>query len=184
MTLNELVQRAIDIAAQGLDTPVLRESMEVVVEPLIPVAFNDAGDKLRGSVATRSALRSTKDLAVVDGVVTLPNEVMVAYLGDSLLYDPEDISKSYSLVDYADMVRDQLDDRLGYYAVKGNGALQVVEPGEDFDPTAGPTVDLKLTTPCVPLVPALNATVDVTPEVSDVIIERLAQLLRAAVVKA
>jgi len=177
MTLRELIQRALDIASQGLG-PLDRAALETAVEPILPIVFGEVGDFYASREHTRSLLRRTKDLVVANGVVQLSDDVLTRYICDAVLYDPTDTTKRYSLVPWESLVRESLDDRLGYFAVEGEATLHVVEPYEEFDPTVGPDVALKLSVPCALEIPALDTNIDMPAEVTDELLRRLVNALR------
>lgn len=183
MTLKELIQRAIDTVVQGMDSPALRASVEAAVEAVLPVVFGRLSDELQASPDTRHLLRRTKDLPFVDGRITLTDDVLTAYLRESVLFDPDDTAKLYSLVEWHDLVRGVLDERLGHYALERGSILAVVEPGSSFAFTSGDTVNLKLTTPCALDIPALNSNIDGPTELLDLLQERLVQALRPVTAK-
>lgn len=185
MILLELIQRSVAMAVQGMDSPVVRAAVETAVEPLVPVVFAQAGDELAKTERFRVLLRRTKQLAVVDGSVQLPDDVLSVYLDDAALIDPADTTKRYSLLPWHELVREQLDARLGHFAVEGEGTIHIVEPDTPYDPNAGPTTALALTIPCSPEVPAsITDEVDVPAEIIDWLIMKLALALKPAALKA
>lgn len=185
MTLLELIQRAVSIAVQGMDSPVVRAAVEAAVEPLVPVVFAQAGDELAKTARLRTLLRRTKQLTFTNGVVQLPDDVLSVYADSAVLYDEDDTSKRYSLVSWEDMIRGELDSRLGHFAVEGEELMHVVEPGVAFNPLAGPNVVLRLTIPCSPEVPAnITDPVDIPAEIIDWIVEKLAVALKPIALKA
>lgn len=181
MILSELIERALNMAMIGVVDAPLRASLEVALESLLPVVFGEVGDELAANERTRSLLRRTKDLAVVNGTVELAADTLTAFISESTLYDAADITKRYSLTSWDELVRGELDSRLGHYAMEGESTLRVVEPANTFAPASGPTIALKLTIPCSPVYPSNPATaVDVNDEVVDILIKRLALALRPA----
>lgn len=185
MTLNELIQRALDIASKGLDTSVTRLAMEVAVEPLLPVVFAQVSANVARDEKQRTQLRRTKSLAFVDGLVTIPDDVLTEYMVDASLVDPTDRTKRYSRAPWRQLVTDELDLRLGHFAVEGETNMRLVEPGTVYDPTTGPTITLNLTVPCSVVVPAA-ATDQVVAmnEILDDLTVALANALRPAMTNA
>ena len=185
MTLRELIQRAVSIAVQGMDSPVIRAAVEVAAEPLVPVILARAGDELASTARMRSLLRRTKLLNFAAGTVQLPDDVLSAHMDDAVLIDPASPANRYSLVSWEELTREQLDFRLGYFAMEGEAILHVVEPDTAFDPTGGPTISLELTIPCSPEVPAnIDDEVVVPAEIIDWLVEKLAMALKPVAIKA
>jgi hypothetical protein len=181
MTLTELIQRAVDIASKDLDTSVDRMGIETVVEPLVPIAFHDVSVRLAREEHTRHLLRRSMVLNFINGVEDLDNDVLSAYISDATLVDQADRTKRYSLIPYSQLVTDELDPRLGHFAVEVGHTIHVVEPNSTYDPTTGPTIDLYLTTPCVVAVPAaVGDPVVATYEVLDDLVHALAMALKPA----
>lgn len=181
MTLKELIERAIELAVAGLPG-VDSAAVEIAAEAALPTVFGRVGERLAGAPNTRHLLRRVKLLAVVNGTVDLPDDVLARYACEASLYDPADNTKRYSLVDWSSLVDSQLDMRLGYFAMD-NGVLTVVEPDSSYDPNSGPTLAVRLAIPCAPVVPAALATeIDVHSEVIDYLIEALAAALKPAIV--
>lgn len=182
MILRELIQRALDIAMQGMNSPALRTTAELAVEPLLPVVFGQLSTELASKPSTRHLLRRTKSVTVTDGVGPLTDDVLTEYARESVLYDPTDIPKVYVLTDWDVLVRGDLDSRLGHFVIDGQ-SLTVVEPGSEYDAAASPDIDLKLTIPCSLEVPALAADIGEPAEVTDMLIARLAAALKPVMVK-
>jgi len=180
MTLKELIQRALEIAGEGITDPQIRTSMEDAVEAMLPVVFSEVGASLAGNSGTRHMLRRSKILNVVNGTVTLPSDVLAEFDFEATLYDPADITKRYSRAGWPDITSQQLDERLGHFIIN-EGVLTVIEPDSQYDPNAGPTLTVHLAIPCTPEVPAgINDAVAVTDAVIDILIARLARALRPA----
>jgi hypothetical protein len=181
MILRELIQRAVEIAIKdmpGLD----RTSLAIAAEPLVPIAFAAVGVELARSSSTRHLLRRTKDLAVVDGTVALPDDVLTEYACEASLFDPADLSKLYSRSEWPDLLSAQLDGRLGHFVIDG-ALLTVVEPDQQYAVGEGVSADLKLIISCTPEVPGLDAAVAVPEEIIDLLVQRLGQSLRPLTVK-
>lgn len=177
MNLSELIQRAVDIASRQQDTAVTRYALEAAAEPLLPIVFRQVGVELARTANTRTLLRRTKTLNFVGGVVTLTSDVLTDYVCEGHLADPTDRTKRYSLAPWNSFITDELDPRLGHFAVEGEATMRVVEPNTTYDPTTGPTVTLELTTPCAPVVPATAAT---AVAATDEVVMRLVGALAAA----
>lgn len=177
MILRELIQRAVDIASSRQDTSVTRLSLETAAEPMLPLVFSSVAVRLARAERTRTMLRRTKSLSVANGSATLTSDVLTSYISDANLRDATDKTKQYSLTQWDQLVTDQLDPRLGHFAVEGEATLRVVEPNTAYSPTSGPTITLLLTVPCVPAIPAIGAAVVATDEVVEELISELAAQL-------
>lgn len=178
MTLKELIQRAVDIANQGLSEA---SHTEQAAEAHLPAVFHAVGVQAASSFRLRTTLRRTKTLTPVIGVVTLTSDVLTAYIDEAILYDPADITKRYSLISWELMLAGQLDQRLGAFALQGESTLHIVEPFTIYDPISGPGQSLLLTTPCTPAIPTgLTNDVLVIDEVAQQLITALAAALRLA----
>ncbi len=183
MTLKELIQRAVDIASKGQDTAPTRLAMEAAAEPLLPTTFQKVGEMLAARDNTRHLLRRTKQLSVVDGAVALDPDVLTSCIHSASLRDPADRTKNYSLAPWNQLSTGELDPRLGHFALEGDTdaatVLHVVEPGDEFDPDGGETIDLLLNIPCIPVIPAnIDDDIAAAPEVLTHIIIELAAALR------
>lgn len=175
MTLKELIQRAVDIANLKLTEA---SQAEQAAEALLPAVFGSVATKAAGSPRLRTTLRRTKTVAVVSGAATLTDDVLTAYIDEANLIDPSDTTKLYSLVSWHLYTTGQLDERLGYFTIKGETLLHVRDPFETYDPSGGMSASLQLTVPCVPEIPALvTDDVNVTDEVADELITALAAAL-------
>lgn len=182
MILRELIQRALDIAMQGLNSPVLRATAESAVEPLLPVVFGQLSAELASKSSTRHLLRRTKDLTVTNGVAPVTDDMLTEYIREATLFDPADFSKIYSLADWDVLVRGGLDSRIGHFAMS-EGNITVVEPGSEYDPATSFDIALKLTIPCALAVPAIGVDIGEPAEVTDMLIARLAAALKPVVTK-
>lgn len=180
MTLQELIDRAIMGASAGIE-PSLSPTLnaDAIAEDLLPLVFGRVGDRAAEDERLRHTLRRVKTLNVATGLVTLSSDTLSAYIWDSVLIDPADTSKRYSYLPWESMVRDSLDPRIGHYSIEGESRLRVVEPGDTYDPTTGPTIALRLAIPCAPEIPAAPGDdIAVTDEVVDMLLEELITALR------
>ena len=151
---------------------------EMLAEDILPVVFGEVGVRIAADERTRHLLRRAKTLAVVNGTVTLADDVLSAYITDSVLIDPTVLTRLYTYLPWEQFVREPFDSRLGHYSVQ-EFVLAVVQPGSAYSPTTGPSVSLSLTIPCVPEVPALATdTVVVSAEVTDELISALARAIQ------
>lgn len=178
MILSELIQRAVDIASKSVDTAVTRLALETAAEPLLGIVFHEVSvDKARNEYK-RSLLTRTKTLAVVNGSVAIPTDVLTEYMWDSHLIDTTAPTKRYSLTPWHQFITAALDRRLGHYSVEGESTLHVIEPATSYSPTSGPTETLLLSVPCVVVVPAATTDAIVArDEILDDLVRGLASAL-------
>lgn len=178
MTLKELIQRAVEIANQGLTEAA---ATEAAAEAHLPAVFHAVGVKAAANERLRTTLRRTKSLVFVSGAVSLPSDVLTAYITEGNLLDPIDKTKLYSLAPWDQLTTGTLDQRLGHFAIEGESTMHVVEPGNVYDPALGPDLSLLLTVPCIPAIPALiTGSIAVIDEVADDLTSTLAVALRLA----
>lgn len=180
MTPRELIQRAVEIAIQGVPG-IDRAAAEIAAEPLLLIVFGEVGRELAASDRTRHILRRVKTLDVVDGEVAIPDDVLTEYTCEATLYDPADVAKRYSLATWSDFINGVLDSRLGHFIIN-EGVLTVVEPDSQWEPTAGPTLTVHLAIPCAPEVPAIDTEIAVPAEITDMIVDRLVRALKPTLV--
>lgn len=154
---------------------------DAVAQLHLPQVFAAVGERMAANERTRHLLRRTKNLAVVNGSVTLTEDVLSDYIDDSVLLDPDDLDKNYSYISWEHFVREPFDPRLGHYSIEGEGELRVVEPGDAYTAVGGPTVVLRLSIPCSPEVPAAAASpIDARGEVVDELRAALVQVLKTS----
>lgn len=181
MILREIIQRAVEIAQPSVDAAT-RIAIELAAEPLLPVVFGEISDELAGNSMTRHLLRRVKDVNVASGSAALPDDVLTAYACEASLFDPDESDRLYARTDWPDFLSGQLDERLGHFLVN-EATIFVVEPGSQYAHGSGPTSTYKLVIPCSLEIPAIANEVDAPAEVTDLIIKRLAQSLRAGFTK-
>ncbi len=155
-----------------------------IAESLWPSISQKVGELAAGSERKRSLLKRTKTLSVGNGTATISSDVLTAYLEDSTLYDPADLTKTYSWVrNWNDFVNPSLANQpysnYGYYSVSGGVTFAQREPGELYDPSSGFTGNMTLNIPCTPVKPASQTTaLDVPDEVLNDIYEIGSEMLR------
>jgi len=161
-----------------------------IAETLIPIIFQQAGEEVAKDERKRSILKRAKTVTMVNGVATLSDDVLTAYLEDSSFIDPADLTKTYSWVrNWGDFIDPSLAsapyDNYGYYSMSGGVTLGQREAGALYDPSSGFTGSMTLNIPCVPVIPT-NATdvVDVPDEILSDILTIGAELLRGALLAA
>lgn len=182
MTLKELIQRATDIASQGLDEGTLTANPEEVAEPLLPIVFSEVSHRYAQSEQLQTMLRRTKSLVFANGLVALSSDVITGCIRAANLLDPADRTKLYSYVPWSQLVTGSLDSRLGYFALEGESTLHVVESNTTFDPADGPNITLELTIPCEVEVPTVLANPIVArDEIVDDLLAALATALKPVI---
>lgn len=183
LTLRTWIQKSVEIANRGLDpnsSPML--DAEGMAEPM---AANVMADLAEEYVADgRSALlpRQAVSLTFVNGVATIPDEVIEGLLDTSVLADPADNTKEYSYIsEWGDFIR-VYDRRIGYYTVPSFGSMRLIQVGTVYNPITGPAAALSLTTPCywtIPLDP--DADMAVPSEIETDLIAKLAAALAGTI---
>jgi hypothetical protein len=176
ITLQQLIDQAVSLASRN-DSLSSAISAEMVTEDMLEIVFGDLATDMARSPATRSLLRRTKTLTFVGGEVAVPDDVLTEHMADSNLLDPDDPTKLYSFTSSWERFIQNSEQRLGYYSVEGESTLHVTEPGTAYDPAGGPDIELLLTVPCAPAVPA--AATDPIAIREELIGDLIARLARA-----
>ncbi len=181
---NEVIYQICWNAARGMSPEQDINALLPIAESLWPSISQKVGELAAGSERKRSLLKRTKTLAVSNGAATISDDVLTAYLEDSTLYDPADLSKTYSWVrNWNDFINPGLANQpfsnYGYYSVSGGVTFGQREPGELYDPSSGFTGNMTLNIPCVPVKPATQTTaVNVPDEILNDIYEIGSEMLR------
>lgn len=170
-TLQELIDRATDIAAGSIDGPMQDASM--LAQSLLPEIFHDLAARAAADPYLRTVYRRTLSVAITAGVGNLPDEAFTAY---ACAADVLDANGDYaSWLRYDNFVRTP-DIRLAHFALKQGTELH-------YSPVGGGsyTGNISVTIPCAPVLPATaTATVVVPDEVLDDIIRELANRMVAS----
>lgn len=183
-TFAEVVYQICWNAARGMSPEQDISALLPVAESLWPSISQKVGELAAGSERKRSLLKRTKTLAVVNGSATITSDVLTAYLEDSTLYDPADLTKTYAWVrNWNDFINPSLANQpyvnYGYYSVSGGVTFAQREPGELYDPSAGFSGNMTLNIPCVVVKPATQTTaVDCPDEILNDIYEIGSEMLR------
>ena len=181
MTYEELVQRIV-LSAQTGGKRLEGYDSTAVVEAFLPTLFQEVGMMLAADERKRSLLRRHKTITMAAGIGTIPTDVLTQHLGDSTLFDPADPTKEYSLVKDWFEFFSPLDNRLGYYVVKGETTLLQREPNEVYTSPLSFTGEMTLVASCAPVIPTLHTdSIDANPEVLAVVVERGAAKLRGGI---
>lgn len=130
-------------------------------------------------------MRKALTVSMADGEGTIPSQALTKYMEDATLFDPGDLSKTYSWVREFQDFMGPLDQRLGYFNVQGESVLLQREPGEVYEPGFGFSDDMTLIIPCVPVRPA-SATdpIDCIDEIASDLVDVGAAFLRGELAKA
>lgn len=183
MIYREFIYRAVEQAQRGLD-PNRSKLMDAegIAEAMAPQVFEETGRRAARDERLRSILMSPFTVSFTNGLATLGESVLKAYLCESALIDTGDLTKRYSFIpNWGDFVRPRssIDQRLGWFALQGDTTLAIVEPSASYAVGAGVTASRNLTAPRIPTVPATAATeLDAPNEIEEDLINMLAEMIR------
>lgn len=187
MIYRELIYRAVEQAQRGLD-PNRSKLMDAegIAEVMLPAVFHKIATRCARDEKLRSILSSPFTVSFTNGIATLADTVLTAYLCESTLRDTTNRTKRYShILNWGDFVRPRsaIDKRFGWYSVQGGVTLAIIEPNADYTDGAGLTGNRNLTCPRVPAVPASAATeVDAPEEIVNDITSILAEMIRGKLI--
>lgn len=187
MIYQEFIHRAVEQAQRGLD-PNRSKLMDAegLAQIMAPQVFAEIGNRAARDEKLRSILMSPFTVSFTNGLATLGDTVLTAYLCESTLIDTADLTKRYSFIpNWGDFVRPRssIDQRLGWFALQGGTSLAVVEPSASYAVGAGITASRNLTAPRIPAVPATAATeLDAPSEIEDDSINALAEMIRGKLI--
>jgi len=172
VTLQEFIDRTVEQSGQNA------QKVEAVVEAQLSQVFQEVADEF--TEKNRSLLRDTKTVTFANGTATLTSDVLTRRKFDSELYDPDDPTKIYSLVpEWADFIR-VYDDRVGYYCIREESDIFVIEPGASYEDGDGIDDTRKLTIPCIPSIPAsASSTISAPNEFLFMAMDRVVERLKA-----
>ena len=183
MTWREFIYKAVEQAQRGLD-PNRSKFMDAegVAQIMAPQVFEEIGKRAARDEKLRSILMSPFTVAFTNGLATLGDSVLTAYLCESTLIDTADLTKRYSFIpNWGDFIRPRssIDKRLGWFSMQGGVSLAVIEPNANYAVGAGITANRNLTVPRVPTVPATADTeLDAPSEIEEDLINSLAEMIR------
>ena len=181
---NEVIYTICWNATRGMSPEQDIMALLPVAESLWPSISQKVGELAAGSERKRSLLKRTKTLTVLNGTATLDDDVLTAYLEDSTLYDPSDLSKTYGWIrNWNDFINTGLSSQpfvnYGRYSVSGGVTFAQVEPGDTYSPTSGFSGSMSLNICCVPVKPATQTTaLDAPDEILNDIYEIGSEMLR------
>lgn len=153
-------------------------------EALVPSVFQNVAMAYAANPHTQSLLRRTHTLSVVNGVATLPAEVLSAGKVGAVVSDPVDltVAQNQAMVWFwNDFVapRSGILSQIPQWIIRGDDEFHYLEANESYDPSSGFTGDLEIDISSVPEIPATaGATLDVPSEVLSDLIEALAVAIR------
>jgi hypothetical protein len=144
-TLQELIDRATDIAAGAIDGPL--QDAEMLAQSLLPGVFHDVVTATALDPFKRTIFKRTFTVPMVAGVGTLDDSVLTAYVCEAITLDTDGDYGSW--IRYDNFVR-PLDNRLAHFSIKEAVELH-------YRPVGGGvySADLDITIAAVPVLPAL-----------------------------
>lgn len=170
LTYQQLLDLAVEQAGAGDE--------ELRAEALAINALQIIAQRVANS-ERRDLLRRTVTIVLTNGVGTIPDTVLVEYMVNADLHNPDDLTELYTFIKHWNDFINDPETRLGRFNVKAS-TLSVIQPGEVYDPADGRTGNISLTASTVPQIPA-NATDPITnfpAELENDLIAVLAGLLR------
>jgi hypothetical protein len=188
MTYLEFIHRSVEQAQRGID-PNRSKLMDAegIAQIMAPQVFAEIGSRAARDEKLRSILTSPFTVAFVNGLATLGDTVLTAYLCESTLIDVADVTKRYSFIqNWGDFVRPRsaIDQRFGWFAMQGGTQVAVLEPNASYAVGTGVTGNRNLTAPRIPGVPATAATeLDAPSEIEDDLINALAEMVRGKLIQ-
>lgn len=185
MTYAEWVERVRLEAQRGSEQAELSQlDTQPIIEAIQPSVFQTVGENCAADPRKRSLLRKSLTITMADGEGEIPAQALTKYTEDATLFDPADLSKTYSWVREFQDFMGPLDPRLGYFNVQGESVLLQREPGEPYEPGFGFSDDMLLIIPCVPVRPA-SATdpIDCIEEINSDLVDVGAAMLRGELAK-
>lgn len=173
MTVQNLVDTACLLArADGI-------KRDVVAQLLVPRVATWVAQRAAAAPTRRALVTRTFVLPLVIGTAALPADVLAEYMAHASVADPADptmAKKMRWIPDWREFSR-PLDQSLGYFTVTNNGAsFYMTRPGQAFDPVAGMTGNVNLTTSAKPAIAAGNITS--APEIDQELILALTAALK------
>lgn len=165
-TLQELIDRATDIASGAIDGPL--QDAEMLAQSLLPEVLHEEASKAAKDPQMRTIYKKTHAVAVTAGVGNLPAEAFSAYLCEADVIDTNGDNASWCR--WASFVR-PLDPRLAWFAAKEGTTLGYLPVGG-----GSYTGNISVTVATAPTIPALSTDQVVMPEeILDDVIRSLAE---------
>lgn len=154
LLFKDLIFTACEAALVGVDPKTVAGiDCESIAESLIPEVLQAVGEMVADDEDKRSLLQREKTIAMVAGVGTIPNDVLINRLDSSVFYNPANLLQKYSWSAY-DQFRREAETRLGWFANSSGVIVLMRQPGEVFSTTLTFTGDVRLLASCKPLRPA------------------------------
>lgn len=160
-------------AAAGIDC-------ESIAESLIPEVFQVVGEAVAEDENKRSLLQREKTIAMVAGVGTIPDDVLIKCLDSAVFYNPANLLQSYSWATY-DQFRRERETRLGWFTNSSGVTLLVRQPLEVFSTTLTFTGNARLLVSCKPVRPATaDDPIDIPAQVEPDLLQTLTAALKGS----
>ena len=170
-TLQEIVDRAIDIAAGAIDGPL--QNADMLAQSLLPTALHMETTRSALDPYTRTLFRRALTISITNNVGNFPDEALTAYACTADVIDENGDNAGYS--HYNTFLRSP-DPRMAHWAVRQGTEIHYLPVGG-----GAYSNDIEVTIPCVPEIPALATDQIVMPEEAvDGVVETLARLLVGA----
>lgn len=170
-TLQEIIDRATDIAAGSIDGPL--QDSEMMAQSLLPEVLQELASSSALSLYVQTVYKQTVTVTVTNNTGDLPGEALTAYVCNADVIDENGDKASFS--PYHNFLRSP-DERLAHFTIKQGTELHYL-------PVGGGTYngDIEVTIPCVPQLPTLATDqLDVPDETVSDIIDRLAARMVSA----
>jgi hypothetical protein len=180
LTLQQILNLASNMALAGLEPGAQIDLDDTdIAETLLPSVFQEVGVEAAKDEATRSLLRRSKTVEFTDGAATLTDDVLTQYKSAATLYNPDDLTVTYSLqLEWVDFISPNGDSRDGRFHIDGT-TIRVIEPGEVYDPNGGITEERVYVGCCVPEIPeSADDELDIPDELINDVLDKLAFALR------
>ena len=183
----ELIYRTVAQAQRGgLNFEAINLDAQGMAEAQMPVVLQAVAENAASDQRKRGLLKQTVTVPFVNGTGTIPAYVLTKWMEDGTLFDPTDVTITYSWVrnfsDFMDALRNGPYSSYGYYSIIGGDSLALTEPGVAYDPTTGLTGNRSLNVPTVPVIPAVDTDPLIAPdEILSDVIEMGSELLRGKV---
>lgn len=180
LTLQSLVDRAVNIALAGRDITALSLNVEDIAEDLAPTVFYGIARRAASDPRRKGLVENTLTVALTNGVGTLTAVPLIEFMDDSTVSDPADATMSKKMRyirQWRDFIR-PLDSTLGYFIVKNGTEFNMTRPGSAYTPGSGMTGNVSLTAPCVPQIPTLATdTIVIAPGLEEEAVLALAEAI-------
>ena len=169
-TLQELIDRATDIAAGAIDGPL--QDAELLAQSLLPEVLHEESSKAAKNPEMRTIYKVTHTVPVTAGSGNIPAEAFSAYMCEADVVDVDGNNASWCR--WASFVR-PLDSRLAWFAMKEATEIHYLPVGG-----GSYTGDIEVTVATAPTIPAAATDQIIMPEE---ILDDIARSLAAKMVE-